>query len=306
MTHFLQTGAWERFQQDINRTTIRDQGDEWRYLAVVEPGQALTRLYCPYGPEIDYSGAFLPAVESLKRAASEQNAAYIRIEPTGHITPAQLREQGFRKVKSSQPEHTWQIDLAPSEDELLANMSQPNRNGYRNYQKKDIKLHTSQNPADIAILITLLNGMAEHNKITIHSDAYFTQQAASLMPTGNATLYYATFKNQAIAATLVYDSETTRYYAHAAADYDHRKLAAGALLVSSLIIDAKQKGLKAVDLYGITTSEDPRHPWAGFTKFKQSFGGHHVGYVGCWELPLQPTRYRLYRLGLVLYRLVKR
>lgn len=305
MTHFLQTSAWERFQQSLGRTTVRDQGDEWQYLAIVEPSRALNRIYSPYGPDIDYSAALAPAVASLKRAAREHNAAYIRIEPTGHITPAQLREQGFQKVKTSQPEHTWHINLTPSEDELLANMSQPNRNGYRNYHKKGIEIHTSQNPADISILTTLLKNMAEHNHITIHSDSYFEKQAAALLPSGDATLYYATFEKTPIAAALVYDSDSTRYYAHAAADYEHRKLAAGALLVSSFIIDAKRKGLTIVDLYGVTTSEDPKHPWAGFSKFKKSFGGHPFTYVGRWELPLQSGRYRLYRLALSVYQFIK-
>ena len=37
------------------------------------------------------------------------------------------------------------------------------------------------------------------------------------------------------------------------------------------------------------------HPWAGFTKFKRSFGGHDVTFAGAWDLPLQHSRYWLYR-----------
>ncbi|MBI2624025.1 peptidoglycan bridge formation glycyltransferase FemA/FemB family protein [Candidatus Parcubacteria bacterium] len=37
--------------------------------------------------------------------------------------------------------------------------------------------------------------------------------------------------------------------------------------------------------------------WAGFTQFKQGFGGRVVEYVGTWDLPLRSTWYRLYQLA---------
>ena len=43
-----------------------------------------------------------------------------------------------------------------------------------------------------------------------------------------------------------------------------------------MIIDAKHNGRKKFDFWGVTTSEDPNHPWYGFTKFKKSFGGELV------------------------------
>jgi lipid II:glycine glycyltransferase (peptidoglycan interpeptide bridge formation enzyme) len=97
-----------------------------------------------------------------------------------------------------------------------------------------------------------------------------------------------------IAAALVYDSPTTRYYAHAAASYEHRKLSAGTALLAQMIIDAKNKGLKTFDFYGITSSEDPHHPWYGFTKFKKSFGGQPLAYLGTWDLPIKKARYRAF------------
>ena len=37
--------------------------------------------------------------------------------------------------------------------------------------------------------------------------------------------------------------------------------------------DAKEKGLKHVDLWGVAPEDQPDHKWAGFTAFKKSFGG---------------------------------
>ena len=97
---------------------------------------------------------------------------------------------------------------------------------------------------------------------------------------------------------MFYHSSDTLYYAHAGASSDpaHRKLNAGTALLAEAIIDAQQRGLTKADLYGIAPDgADKSHPWAGFTKFKRSFGGYDVTFAGAWDLPLQRSRYWLYR-----------
>ena len=97
------------------------------------------------------------------------------------------------------------------------------------------------------------------------------------------------------AAALVYDYDGVRYYAHAAADYEHRKLRAGTVLLVQMILDAARAGQQTFDFWGITTSTDPEHPWAGFTQYKKSFGGRQVDYAGTWDLPLNKRKYQLYK-----------
>src|SRR5690606_26698279 len=122
---------------------------------------------------------------------------------------------------------------------ILAQMSQNSRNLTRNYHNKGLTIHKSTDPNDITILTSLLADVARRNHITPHSDEYFTAQADTLMPIGAACLFYVSYQDSPIAAALVYDSATTRYYAHAAADDSHRKLSAGTALVGHMILDAK-------------------------------------------------------------------
>ena len=115
------------------------------------------------------------------------------------------------------------------------------------------------------------------------------------MPVGAAALYVARLDGEPIGASLVYDSDDTRTYAHAAMDFEHRRLSAGIPLVVRMVLDAKQKGLSRFDLFG-TAPEDagPDHPWHGFTKFKKSFGGRPDSYPGTWDLPLCRGMYAAY------------
>lgn len=297
MTHFLQSTPWEAFQKSLGRKTIRESGKGWSYLAIFEKGSGNTRLYVPYGPTANDDEALKAAISSLKTHAHTAGATFLRIEPTLSTAPSLLVALGFKPVSYQQlnPARTQVIDLLATEDEILAQMSQNSRNLTRNYSKKGITIKTSHDPKDITILIDLLSGVASRNNITPHSDTYFKKQVEVLFPLEAATLYYAVFENKPIAAALVYDSGTTRYYAHAAADDTYRKLSAGTALVGQMILDAKGKGFTLFDLYGIAPENKPNHPWAGFTKFKQSFGGHVIDFAGAWDLPLKPLAYHLYR-----------
>ena len=148
-------------------------------------------------------------------------------------------------------------------------MKPVNRNLYRNIHKKGVTFRSSQDPEDIGILLDFLHMTARRNGFKPQSDDYLTQVAASLMPAGAATLFIAELHGEPIAAALAYDSADTRTYAHAALDDTHRKLSAGIPLLVTLMADAKERGLKHVDLWGVAPADQPDHKWAGFTRLQE-------------------------------------
>lgn len=297
MTHFLQSDAWKKFQENLGRKVIVDQGAGWSYMAILEPGKANTRLYAPYGPTLETNALLPEALASLKKAATYHNATFVRIEPTLSISETILGSLGLKPVtyQSLNPSRTQIIDLTCTKDELLAQMSQNSRNLTRNYSKKGISITVSKDPSDIRHLTDLLDHIATRNHIHTHSKSYFKTQAETLFPLGSACLYLAHYESRVIAAALVFDDSKTRYYAHAAADDTYRKLSAGTALVGQMILDAQANGQNYFDLYGIAPENASNHPWKGFTKFKQSFGGKPVDYSGSWDLPLKPLPYYGYR-----------
>jgi len=66
------------------------------------------------------------------------------------------------------------------------------------------------------------------------------------------------------------------------------------LLHWQAIEDAKAKGLRTYDFWGVET--DPAHPWHGFSKFKLGFGGEIKKYEGTWDFVLQPAWYNIYKI----------
>ncbi|WLQ05203.1 lipid II:glycine glycyltransferase FemX [Arthrobacter oryzae] len=303
MDYFLQTPQWADFQRSLGRAVHQESGPGWSFLAVEEKNPAGKVLYAPYGPVADSLEAFDAALAALVALARACGAAFVRIEPVsaGFLAaeaPTVLRSRGLRPAPvNQQPELSWIVDLDRDFKEVLADMKPVNRNLYRNIHKKDVTFRASQDPEDIRVLLNFLHMTAKRSGFKPQSDEYLTQVARSLMPSGAATLFIAERHGGPIAAALAYDSADTRTYAHAALDDAHRKLSAGIPLLVTLIADAKEKGLKHVDLWGVAPEDQPNHKWAGFTAFKKSFGGREIAYPGTWDLPVKKVRYGAYQLA---------
>jgi lipid II:glycine glycyltransferase (peptidoglycan interpeptide bridge formation enzyme) len=303
MEYFLQTRQWADFQRSLGRTVHEQSGPGWSFLAIQEKNPAGKVLYAPYGPVAASLEAFDAALAALTELARQCGAVFLRVEPVSAgfgatDAAAVLRSRGLRPAPANQqPELSWIVDLDRDFKDVLADMKPVNRNLYRNIHKKDVTFRTSQDPEDIRVLLNFLHMTAHRNGFKPQSDEYLSQVARSLMPAGAATLFIAERHGGPIAAALAYDSADTRTYAHAALDDAHRKLSAGIPLLVTLMADAKEKGLKYVDLWGVAPADQPDHQWAGFTAFKKSFGGREIAYPGTWDLPVRKLRYGAYQLA---------
>jgi lipid II:glycine glycyltransferase (peptidoglycan interpeptide bridge formation enzyme) len=294
-THFLQSEAWGRFQESLGRTVVRASGDGWRALAILEKGRINSRLYAPYGPVIEDAAALAPAIAELTALARQHGATFLRLEPIGEVSREALAAQGLRPVNHVQPDLTWRIDLTTGQEAVLAGTTKTIRNLYRNFEKKGLSIRRSTDPADIEVLVSLIASVGERKGLRPHPASYFRAQARELMPDGSAVLYFAESGGAPVAASFVYDDEVRRYYAHAGADEAFRSVHPGNVLVTRMILDAIADGKREFDFYGVSPADEPDHAWAGFSRFKRSFGGFDYAFAGTWELPVNTLGYAVYR-----------
>lgn len=200
-----------------------------------------------------------------------------------------------------QPRFTFVKDLTKTDDECLAEMSTTPRGLYRTAYKKGITFHESNHPDDISSFLRFMHEVAHRNSITIHPDRYYQLMAQTLMPLGALKLYIARYAGEPVATNLIFNSPSTRYNAHAAASVSARKLSPGTPLLAHIIFDAKAAGKTSFDFFGVAPPNVTNHRWAGFTKFKRSFGGKIVDMNGTWEVGVKKFRYAVYRLGVNLH-----
>lgn len=291
-----QTTKWQKLQTELGETTIFRKENDYTFLAIKKQTKFGTYLYLPYGPYAPTKNGSKTAYKALESLATSKNITFIRIEPQAANTAefwANL--PNAKKSRNLSPEETWVLDLTPDMDDIYKNMKQNTRNLCKNYAKKGISVKISADPAkDIKILAKFHKEIAKQHKIGAFSEKYLKIEATQPF----ATLYIAYFEEKPIAASLFFDHESTRFYMQSASDKNYHKLPATYAILNEAIKDAKAKNLKNFDFWGIAPKNaDKSHPWAGFTSFKKSFGGHEVDYVGTYDLVFKPVQYKFYQLA---------
>ncbi len=296
--HFTQSSHWAAVQAALGKQVYCAEGAGWQCLAILESGTLGSRLYCPYGPTVTSLASFDVCMSALKQLAKQLDVAYIRVEPWGKISAKQLKARGLRPApKDAQPKYTWVKDLTKKPEQMLSELTSTNRNLNNTAAKKGLVLKESRTVGDLGIFLDMIHEVAKFTGIKPHTDHEFEVIASTLIPRNAAKLYFAIHNKKPLASALVYDSPTTRYYAHAANYHEARKLHPGSPLLTRMIFDAKERGQSEFDFFGIAPPDQPKHRWVGFSRFKQSFGGHQKEYLGTWELPAKPLQYAAYRLA---------
>lgn len=295
--------------------------------------------YVPRGPVFFLKtdpADMLPAFEAVVAAAKEARTIFLRadlpflagdspLEPEPSVAggssnygssgerrlaaglPALLAKSGFRHAKSMQPQDSLIMDLAKDEPTLLADMHQKARYNIRIAERHGVTVRFAAPDAVAADTFwRLLAETAERDKFHTHERAYYEKMLVQLGPGENKNtvvrLAFAEHEGEVIAAALLIDFGGTVTYLHGASLAQKRNVMAPHLLHWKAILDAKARGFRRYDFWGIAPTDAPEHPWAGVTRFKRGFGGQAESYIGAWELPIQRLWYSLYRYGRMVLR----
>lgn len=317
-----QSPEWKKLQDDLGETSFFEQGNGYQFLAILKITPIGKYLYLPYGPVYEGSNGRQNALKKLNKLAKAHQAVFIRIEPTDSEFNQHLPYNAV-KTTDLNPKETWCLDITGSDENLKSKLPSRLLRYHRNAAKNGITVEISENPADISYLLKLQQDLADKKGINTFSEHYLQTELSQPF----ASLYLAKYtdsnsiqarseKNifsqdpsneEIIAAGLVFDDRTTRYNLQGAQSEQGRKLHATGILTVQLILDAKAKGLKIFDFWGIAPEEAPaNHPWAGFTNFKKTFAGYEVDHAGTYDLVLDKKKYKLYQLTRKLNRIIRR
>lgn len=295
----LQSAPWAEFQQALGRQLAKRVVEGGASAQAFEHREAAWRyLYVPYGPTVAGSTRLLS--RSYWRGSKVD---FVRLEPMGLVTAAELRAAGAVPSIELNPAHTAVLDLTLSEEALRGNLNSGHRSAINGAQRRGLSFRKGGQD-ELEAFLGFIHQTGNRGGFRPHPDSYYRRMLETL---DLATLWVAEHEGRVVAAAISLDYRDTRIYAHAAADSAARSLQAAVPLVWHLALDAKVHGFKHFDLWGVAPKDAPAsHPWAGFSQFKRGFGGEEVEYAGTWDLPLKPAKYQLYRAARRVGRLVRR
>lgn len=206
-----------------------------------------------------------------------------------------LHEVGYRKAQAPTSQAggvTLLLDLALSEEELLAQMRKTTRYLLRNAVGLGIEVHRSADPRKMEEFHRLMSVTYRRQRFVPHSRRYLQVEFEALAPRGMAELVWAKYQGNILSAAIIFSYGDTVSYVHGASV--HTSVPASYFLLWETIKEAKKDGYRYFDFWGIAPNDDPRHPWYGYSLFKKGFGGYRVDYAGTWDYPLTPRYWAVF------------
>ncbi|MBR3230874.1 peptidoglycan bridge formation glycyltransferase FemA/FemB family protein [Candidatus Saccharibacteria bacterium] len=304
-TPITQSKLWQDFQKQLGTEVFFEKKSDYQFLAIQKSTPIGNYLYLPYGPVAKDQKSFKEALRAVTKIAKAKKAVFIRIEPQNPDFIKAL-PKNTAKTRDLSPKETWVLDLSPSRESIILGFSHGVRNPYNTAQKRGLIVENTKDESAIAHLVRLQQDLAKTKHLHTYSEDYlkaelrqpfaFLSLVKYQRPEQVASSPDLPQDGQVLAASLFFDYAGTRYYMQSASDNRYKKLPATVVLLATAIMDAKAKGIKQFDFWGIAPEgADPSHPWYGFTKFKKSFGGHEVQYAGTYDMVLNPLKYKLYQ-----------
>lgn len=236
---------------------------------------------------------FKEIISYCSELAKKKGASFIRLSPVIKKETAPLFS-GFRAapIHNMDAEICWVLDLDKLEDELLKNMRKTHRYLIRKSKDLNIKIIRTKKASDIDNFIYLYKDLSERKHFVPHKGV--REEYEVFARDNQAMLFLAEYQGKIISGALVSFVGNMAIYRHGASDANFREIPASYVLQWEAILEAKKRGMKLYNFWGIASTDSKSHPWYGLTLFKTGFGGRKVELIHAMDLPLSLSYWKTY------------
>lgn len=298
---FLQSWQWGEFNERMGNKIWRlgifeDKILEGIALILKIEARRGSFLFCPHGPVVSNFNFFESFFKYLTALGKQEKVSFIRISPLFQTTPK--NSQIFKNLRFNDapvhmmhPERSWILDITPPEEIILKNMRKQTRHCIRNAKDIGVEISISSDPADVAKFYALYKATVSKQGFTPFSFKYLEEEFMTFSRENLALLFFGKYHNQVISTAIIIFSRNSAFYHHGASDSKFSKIPASHMLQWEVIREAKRRGLRYYNFWGIAPENIVNHPWAGLTLYKRGFGGFSEDYLHAQDLILN---YRYY------------
>jgi len=283
-THLLQTGEWGELKSAFG----------WESLRIITgdglAAQILFRrlplgLALAYIPKLAVTNQQLAVCEQfwneIDTVCKKRRTIFLKIEPD--FWDNEFVADNLQYVTISphniQPPRTIIVDLRDNEEAILARMKQKTRYNIHLAMKKNITIRTWDN---LLSFYQMMQITGDRDGFGVHSLNYYHRAYELFYPKGMAELLVAEYRDQPLAALMVFVRGKRAWYIYGASNNQERNRMPTYLLQWEAMRWARNKGAEEYDLWGVP-DEDKNTLEAKFTRcndglwgvyrFKRGFGG---------------------------------
>lgn len=258
-------------------------------------GRYLELSGCPLISDWDDSTIVEAVFNDLRSVAEKNSCVFVRMRPqlddNGH-NRAVIEGLGFRPSPMHlHAEHTSIIDLAQTEQDLLAGMRKKTRYEVNQATKKEVSVTRNESRESYDEFLRQQIETADRQGYVLGSIEALKNEYQELNDSGMLRLYHAYRGGQLLASAFVVFYADEADYLYGASTLEGRKYPGASAIQWQAIRDASAEGLQRYNMWGIAPPDSEGHRFAGVTTFKQGFGGQDHAYLPAHDLVIDKLRY---------------
>jgi len=247
-------------------------------------------------------------IAALQQLAKKYNAIYIKLEPNVKKPLEQLEKdnkdiqflQRFQ-LEEGRPlftRYTFELNLEPSEEELMSKQNSKTRYNIKLAEKKGVKVIEDTSERGLEDYLRILAETTKRQGFYAHTPEYFNKLWESLKDNDMMHIFKAVYENKVLVVWIVFVFNNVLYYPYGASSSLYREVMASNLMMWEVIRFGKAKGCKNFDMWGsLGPNPDPKSSWGGFHRFKKGYGGELVEFIGSYDLINDYPMYKIYSLA---------
>ncbi len=302
--NFLQSWSWGEFHQNLGKVIKRIgfyDGEKLVgiMLVIKEEAKRASYLTIPGGPlinweDIEQLNLFRRIIEEI---AKQEKCSFVRVRP--QILENEKNSLVFEKLGfKSAPMHlhaelTRQLNLEKKEDQLLSEMRKTTRYEIKKAIKLGIKITVSKKLEDIDEFYKLQRETAKRQHF-VEFDKRFLKEQFSVFVKDDQVLLFTAYlgKRKLAQAFIIFYGEEADYH-YGASTLDGRIYPGAYLIQWEAIKEAKKRGMRRYNFWGVAPEGEINHRFWGVSVFKRGFGGEDIEYMHARDLIINPLSYKI-------------
>lgn len=299
----LQTPFWAEFKAKSG----------WKQFEIAQASVLVKKVYknlaMAYVPEVSDKDwkKWLPEFhEGMKELAKREKLIFAKLEVWEDSENKELiqllKKNGLKKsFEFVQPEHRRVIDISGTTEEILAQMKQKGRYNIKVAKKHGVEVEVRADLAnlkeDTKLAYDLIAGTGDRKNFGVRQKPYFDDLIETLYKNNAGAVFIARYEGQPVVALIISFWDGVASYLYGGSSTEHKETMAPYLTHLEVIEEAKRRGCQVYDMLGAAPPDQPNHPYAGFARFKEQFGGSYVHLVGSFDLIFKPFWYKMFCLA---------
>jgi lipid II:glycine glycyltransferase (peptidoglycan interpeptide bridge formation enzyme) len=287
---FCQSWSWGDFNQSMGDNVWRfGIFEDEKLIAIAQALKIKARrgsfLFVPHGPLIkkgDKKEIIKTTLEELKKIAKEEKVTFIRFSPILEVVDNNIfKELGFRNAPiHMHPELTWELDISSSEEDILKGMRKTTRYLVRQAEKnEDVEIVKGIDDDALKNFQEVYLETAGRQSFTPFSFNYLKKEVEAFKGDNQIMIFLGKYKGEVISSAIIVYHSGIGFYHQGATSLKYPKIPVSYLLQWEAIKEAKSRGCRLYNFWGVIPEGTKNHPWAGLSLFKKGFGGKEKEYV---------------------------